>query len=116
MSWLDDPAAADRAGISTGKLKFLPGVESGELGNRRDLVVYLPPSYPANPERHYPTLYFQDGQNLFDPATSVFGVSWQAGETLERLAADGLEAIAIAVANAGAARLKEYTPTRDRHG
>ena len=28
--------------------------------------VYLPPEYAANPNRRFPVLYMQDGQNLFD--------------------------------------------------
>jgi outer membrane receptor protein involved in Fe transport len=56
-------------------------------GLERDLTIYLPPSYTRG-ERHYPVLYMQDGQNLFDEATS-FGAEWQADETMERLTLEG---------------------------
>jgi len=38
--------------------------------DNRTLIVYLPPTYEAEPERRFPVLYMQDGQNLFDPQTS----------------------------------------------
>src|SRR4030095_2386502 len=52
-----------------GTLVTLPDVESTELGNNRDLVIWLPPGY-ARSQRRYPVIYMHDGQNLFDPRTS----------------------------------------------
>ena len=57
---------------------------SGILGNERNLTVYLPPGYQRS-KRRYPVLYMQDGQNVFDAATSAFGVEWGVDETAERL-------------------------------
>ena len=51
----------------------------------RDVVVWVPPSYQSQQQRTYPVLYMHDGQNLFDPRTSAFGVDWQVDETLTRL-------------------------------
>ena len=45
----------------------------------------LPVGYddPTNAAKHYPVLYLADGQNVFDPATSVFGPSeWRVDETV----------------------------------
>ena len=67
----------------SGNLKVAQEVESPSLNNRRDIIVYLPPSYKHSDNR-YPVLYMQDGQNLFDPATSFAG-EWQVDETLEDL-------------------------------
>ena len=54
-----------------GKIERLqPGPDAPGLD--RDLTVYLPPSYGRS-ERHYPVLYLQDGQNLFDPKESFAG-------------------------------------------
>jgi predicted alpha/beta superfamily hydrolase len=97
-----------------GDLRVLPQVASPELGNRRDLLVHLPRSYACG-ERRYPVLYLQDGQNLFDAATSFSG-EWRVDETMEALAEEGREAIVVGVANAGAERLDEYSPWRQRHG
>ena len=33
------------------------------------LIIYLPPGYEDEPQRAYPVLYMQDGQNLFDGRT-----------------------------------------------
>ncbi|MBV8114447.1 MAG: alpha/beta hydrolase [Silvibacterium sp.] len=82
----------------------------------RDVSVYLPPSYEEHAERHYPVLYLQDGQNLFDPRTSFIpGRTWQVAETADaEIAADAVEPlIIVGVANTGEHRLAEYTPTRD---
>jgi predicted alpha/beta superfamily hydrolase len=51
----------------------------------------------------------QDGQNLFDAATSFAG-EWQVDETMEALSQEGLEAIVVGIPNAGEKRLDEYSP------
>lgn len=96
-----------------GTVKVLAGLESYELDNVRDILVYLPPSY-AKSDRSYPVLYMQDGQNLFDRETAFAG-EWELDEAMERLAADeGLEAIIVGIPNAGESRLTEYSPFTDR--
>ncbi len=52
----------------------------------RDVVVWLPHDYEKS-ESRYPVLYMHDGQNIFDPQTSSFGVDWQVDETLTELIA-----------------------------
>ncbi len=92
------------------KLEILPEVYSPELDNRRDILVQLPPSYPAA-DRAYPVLYMHDGQNLFDPATSYAG-DWRLGKVLARAARRGLEAIVVGIPNMGTERVTEYSPFR----
>ena len=88
-------------------------VDSPQLHNQRDVIVYLPPSYTHSDQR-YPVLYMHDGQNLFDHATSFAG-EWNVDETLEDLARqDRLEAIVVGISNSGASRLDEYSPFIDR--
>jgi enterochelin esterase-like enzyme len=85
------------------------------LRNRRDLIVYLPPGYDAQPSRYFPVLYLHDGQNLFDGATSfVPGMDWHVGQTTDQWIAEGRvdPLIIIGIYNAGKQRLGEYTPTR----
>lgn len=115
--WQDYPPPGDGAHHTvSGTLKVLRGLESPRLGNRRDVLAYLPPSYARNPRRRYPVLYMQDGQNLFDDATSFSG-EWRVDETLEEASRAGLEAIVVGISNAGEARLDEYSPFEDpRHG
>jgi predicted alpha/beta superfamily hydrolase len=96
----------------TAVLEVLEDVHSPELDNRRDVLVYLPPSYHRG-RRVYPVLYMQDGQNLFDPATSFAG-DWGMGRTMAAAARRGLDAIVVGVLNLGPERLNEYGPHRDQ--
>ena len=103
----------------TGTVLVWPALESRELGGAREIVVYLPPSLGEGGPgwkdgRRYPVLYFHDGQNVFDERTSFVG-EWRADETLEQLAKEGYEAIAVAVPNGGDARMDEYNPWRERN-
>jgi predicted alpha/beta superfamily hydrolase len=56
---------------------------------------------------------FHDGQNVFDEGTA-YATSWRAGETLDRLAAEGLPLLGVGVPNLGVRRLQEYSPFVDR--
>lgn len=84
--------------------------------NSRFLRVWLPPGYddPANAARHYPVLYLNDGQNLFEASTSFTGVEWQVDETSERLVREGVipPMMVVGIDNAGKDRLREYMPHR----
>ena len=100
----------------TGTVERHDDFHSDVLGATRRVWVYLPPGYSDAPERHYPVLYMQDGQNVFDGATSfVAGQEWQVDETAQRLIGEGRiePLIVVAVDNGGARRAFEYTPTRD---
>jgi predicted alpha/beta superfamily hydrolase len=103
------PAPTSRSGES--RVELLPNFHSPELGNRRDILVYLPPSYEGS-DRTYPVLYMQDGQNLFDPATSYAG-DWRLGKVLPSAALRGHETLVVAVPNMGRERLMEYSPFVD---
>jgi predicted alpha/beta superfamily hydrolase len=98
----------------TGNIKRHRRFPSRILGNRRDVLVYLPPGYRLNRKRRYPVLYMHDGQNVFDAATSFAGVEWGVDETAERLIREELiePLIVVAVANMGERRIDEYAPTR----
>lgn len=91
------------------------GFPSKILRNQRDLIVYLPPGYDADPRRHFPVLYLHDGQNLFDGATSFIpGMDWHVGQTADQCIQQGSvePLIIVGIYNAGKQRLNEYTPTR----
>ena len=98
----------------TGNIKRHRAFPSKILGNRRDILVYLPRGYRRFSRRRYPVLYLNDGQNVFDAATSFSGVEWGVDETAERLIRGNLiePPIIVAVANTGENRIHEYAPTR----
>jgi predicted alpha/beta superfamily hydrolase len=87
--------------------------------NTRMLRVWLPPRYdaPGNETRHYPVLYLNDGQNLFDRATAFAGVEWQVDETADRLIRQELipPLIIVGIDNAQSDRIKEFLPYRSFH-
>jgi predicted alpha/beta superfamily hydrolase len=89
----------------------LPGVESRELDNQRDLVVWLPPGYAVS-QRRYPVIYMHDGQNLFDPRTS-YAEPWRVDRAMEKGAQRSLEAIVVGIPNMGVDRIDEYSPFVD---
>ena len=86
------------------------------LPSRRDVIVYLPEAYFAEPERHFPVFYLHDGQNLFDGRTSyIADHTWRVSETADAMTAAGKmePTIMVGIANTGVRRMLEYTPTRD---
>jgi predicted alpha/beta superfamily hydrolase len=97
----------------TGTIKRHRAFPSKILGNRRDVLVYLPPGYRRFSRKDYPVLYLHDGQNVFDAATAFGGVEWGVDETAERLIRNKLiePLIIVAVANIGEERIHEYAPT-----
>ena len=80
-----------------------------QLNTSRKIWLYLPPDYYTS-TKTYPVLYMEDGQNLFDNATSFSG-EWQVDETLNTLFAQGdYGAIVVGIDNGGGERLNEYSP------
>src|SRR5207249_8146174 len=69
----------------TGNIQHHRQFPSRTLGNRRDILVYLPPGYRRFRRQQYPVLYLQDGQNVFEAATAFAGVEWGVDETAQRL-------------------------------
>ena len=98
------------------RLRLHRGFRGRHLPDARDIIVYLPPGYEEEPERTYPVLYMQDGQNLFDPRTSfIKGRTWemreQADEVIEAGEVEPL--VIVGIYNTGNRRLAEYTHERD---
>lgn len=104
-----------RGEAATGDLRIHP-FHSRIYRNDRFLRVWVPPGYDdaQNAARQYPVLYLNDGQNLFEPATSFNGVEWQVDETADRLIRAQVipPLIIIGIDNAGKDRLREYMPHR----
>jgi predicted alpha/beta superfamily hydrolase len=109
------PAGVIRGETATGDLRIHP-FHSRIYRNDRFLRVWLPPGYDdaQNAARQYPVLYLNDGQNLFEPATSFNGVEWQVDETADRLIHERIipPLIIVGIDNAGKDRVREYMPHR----
>src|SRR5271170_549968 len=109
---------AVRANGATGDLR-LHEFRSRVFRNTRFLRVWLPPGYDdaENSGRHYPVLYLNDGQNLFESSTSFVGVEWQVDETADRLIRENAipPLIIVGIDNAGKDRFREYMPHRSLH-
>jgi len=123
--WLADPHARRldhdeggeisivRGGTEMGHLERYKGFKSGTLGNRRDIVLYLPPGYEQNGPTRYPVLYMHDGQNLYDPEAVSGG--WDVDGHLDDLIGSGAVAPLIVVGiDSTEGRIDEYTHVQDR--
>jgi len=99
--------------VSSGQLRKHERFRSRFLRNQRDLVVYTPPGYADQTARRFPVLYLQDGQNLFDGATSFIpGQDWHVGQTADAAIDDrAVEPLIIVGIYNTRARVSEYTPT-----
>jgi metallo-beta-lactamase class B len=105
------------AGWSDGKPKVVPhsmnnnvhildtAFKIPQLERERRIWVYLPKNYFQSKTR-YPVLYMQDGQNLFDGATSFAG-EWGVDEALDSAKK---QCIVVGIDNGGARRMNEYNP------
>jgi len=107
-----------RASGAVGDLR-LHEFRSRVFRNTRFLRVWLPPGYDdlQNAGRHYPALYLNDGQNVFESATAFAGVEWGVDETADRLIRENVvpPMIIVGVDNMGKDRLREYMPHRSMH-
>jgi enterochelin esterase-like enzyme len=108
-------STAIRASGATGDLR-LHEFQSRVFQNTRFLRVWLPPGYDnaENAGRHYPVLYLNDGQNLFEAAAAFAGIEWQVDETADQLIREGVvpPLIVVGIDNAGKDRIREYMPYR----
>ena len=108
--WEEYPLAGTGA-VGQATIRVLREVLSPQLRSYRDLLVALPADYAAGSDRH-PVIYLQDGQNLFDPATSYAG-TWGLAATLAAPEVRPLAPILVGIPNTGRKRRYEYSPFRD---
>ncbi len=87
-NWANGTPQRSFTGQITGTVKYHTQMSSDGL-LPRDVVVWLPKDYETNKDKRYPVLYMHDGQNIFDPATSSFGVDWQIDEAADSLMNQG---------------------------
>ncbi len=110
MNWTKPSPKTPIESTVTGTLQIYRGMK-GEGVLDRDVEVWLPPNYEDRGKTRYPVLYMQDGQNVFDAATSSFGVEWQADETADRMIrSHEIPPLIIVGINNTADRTAEYSP------
>jgi predicted alpha/beta superfamily hydrolase len=118
-AWRDQTEAPSvRTHTITGQVERHPAFPSKYV-KVRDVLVWLPPGYGTQKDRRYRVVYFHDGQNVFDGATSFIpGQEWRADEAADRLIRSRrLEPfLMVAVANTPD-RIDDYTTEPDgSHG
>lgn len=97
------------AGQITGNVVYHKNLTYEGLQNR-DVTVWLPPNYERETEKYYPVLYVNDGQNVFDPKTSTFGIDIGYDEAADSLINNNLiEQIIIVAINNTSDRYQEYS-------
>ena len=104
-------AAAPLPKASIGSLQRLAAFPSKNVP-ARDVDVWLPPGYSS--KQTYDVLYMQDGQMLFDAATTWNKQEWRADETAARLIAEGRTRpfLIVGIHNGGKRRHVEYFPQK----
>ncbi|WP_131105159.1 alpha/beta hydrolase [Ornithinimicrobium sufpigmenti] len=105
-------------GDDHGDLRSWRDVELPGLGRSAEIYAWLPPGYEERPDERYPVLYLHDGHNLFLRSRTFEGASWQVGQAMTRLAADGIPAIVVGIPCHPEQRSEEYTqyPHPERGG
>lgn len=93
-----------------GRITALWQVQSPQLGNQRDVYVYLPASYFNNIIDTFPVLYLQDGFNVFENPKAPFG-SWNVDTTADVVFAEKTARPAIFIAIDTPDRANEYLYT-----
>jgi len=67
-----------------GRIVKIDGFKS-KLVQARNIEIWLPAEYDSNSKETYPVLYMQDGQNVFNPETSMHKIAWEADDTAAKL-------------------------------
>ncbi len=79
----------------------------------RNVEIWLPAEYAANPKQQFPVLYMHDGQNVFNPKTAMGNVPWKAGDTAQRLIGKKeIQPVIIVAIWCTDARYYEYFPEK----
>lgn len=108
-AWKDDFVAPKKHTASSNVQLLSENFDMPLLHKQRHIWVYLPPGYEKN-KKHYPVMYMQDGQNIFDEYFAPFG-EWGMDECLDSLIEKGTPGcIVVAIENGSMDRMSEYNP------
>ncbi len=110
VAWKD--AAPLPAPRITGDYRIHRAFHSQYLRYDRTVIVWLPPSYKNDPQKRYPVLYMQDGQQVFDPQTSTWHQDWQVDEWCTELIGEyQMDEIIVVAVYSTEDRYLEYNPS-----
>ena len=110
VSHWTDPARNQKESTITGTIKYHRNFKADDL-LPRDVLVWLPPAYEKNNRERYAVLYMNDGQNIFDAATSSFGTEWRVDESCDSLIQTGkIPPLIVVAINNSSDRDQEYQP------
>lgn len=115
-AWGGDEPTEPLTSSLVGNIEKLDEIDFPQLQTKRNVWVYLPPSYQVDSNATFPVLYMMDGQNVFDRKTSYSG-EWQVDEILQQMFTEQQlgEFIVIAIDN-GPKRMNEYSPWTFKYG
>lgn len=110
LVWASQASAGPLPQVSAGRIERI--VMESQYVDTRNVDVWLPEGYDAG--SRYDVVYMQDGQMLFDPATTWNKQAWDVDDTLSRLIKQGRvrNAIVVGVWNNGPLRHSEYYPQK----
>lgn len=97
----------------TGNIKVIPDFPIKSLNRKRNIWVYLPPSYDKSKDK-YPVLYMQDGQSIFKSKDT----EWQVDESLDSIFKNkqAKETIVVGIESDTETRFNEYAPWKNPVG
>ena len=108
-AWKDDFTAAPKRHTASPNVQIMDtAFVMPQLGTKRRIWIYLPADYLST-NKHYPVMYLQDGQNVFDEYTAAFG-EWGIDECLDSLTKKGTPACIVVGIDNGPERMREYNP------
>ncbi|SDC01425.1 alpha/beta hydrolase [Niabella drilacis] len=105
--WQDHFLLPEKRHTASPNVRVVENFYMPQLGRSRNLRIYLPEGYNSTPQKRYPVLYLQDGQNVFDAYTAYAG-EWAVDEYLDHTKLPSC--IVVAIDNGGGLRLNEYEP------
>ncbi len=104
-----DEAAVDSFIKQKSRLITVENFHATKLNNKRDIYIYLPPSYYKKPSQKYPVLYVQDGKGVFyisDWSKESLNMHLKADELISK--GKIVEVIIVGISNIGDQRASEY--------
>ena len=108
-AWKDDFAVATKKHTASAQVSIIDtAFYLPQLNRKRRIWIYLPDDYEKS-KKHYPVLYMQDGQNLFDAFTSGYG-EWGIDELLDSMQKQSNNSCIVVGIDNGPKRLNEYNP------